>query len=55
MGHMGGMDPRGMWGTWERWTLGVCGHIGAMDSRGMWGTWARWTLGVCGVHGRDGH
>ena len=28
MGHMGGVDTRGMWGTWERWTLEVCGAHG---------------------------
>ena len=29
MGHMGGMDPRGMRGTWERWTVGACGVHGS--------------------------
>ena len=29
MGYMGAMDPRGIWGTWEGWTLGVCGAHGS--------------------------
>ena len=35
MGYMGEMDTRGMWGTWEGWTVGCLPSISSPDSQSL--------------------